>query len=68
MLKISFFQNYQIALESKPRPAPRERQASENPAPGATRLYNSPAVARGQEAGDREQGRSCLELTETFKI
>ena len=36
---------------------PRERQRSENPTPGATKMWESPGVARG--------GWSGLELTDT---
>ena len=59
----ALFQNYRTFTLTKtpganPPADPRSRQGSENPTPGATRMCESPGVARGE-------GWSGLELTDT---
>ena len=39
--------NFYFDLRPPPRADPRARQRSENPTPGATRMCESPGVARG---------------------
>ena len=52
----AFFKIIELLLRCKTH---RARQRSENPTPGATRMCESPEVARGG-------GRSGLELTDTL--
>ena len=57
----AFFQNYRtFTLIQDPRGRPRARQRSANSTPGATRMCESPGVARGV-------GWSGLELTDTLR-
>ena len=52
----AFFQNYRTFTliqdpGTTPRADPRARQRSENPTPWATRMCESPGVARGSPGG-----------------
>ena len=45
------FQNYRTFTFTPPPPPPRARQRSENPAPGASKMCESPGVAPGGGGG-----------------